>query len=130
MCASIWRICFHAECHTTVLWNWKRKSSFLWSYSSRQCCWEHVPVSVLWIPHHYVSAETKEYISTKLLKDWLHVENVQWGGSSDSNRTCCHSCNTLATCCEAVKNCCTGGATGVFSCHWLGFIQSLEKMVS
>ena len=76
---------FPAECHTTVLWNWKRKSSFLWSYSSRQCCWEHVPVSVLWIPHHYVSAETKEYISTKLLKDWLHVENVQWGGSSDSN---------------------------------------------
>ena len=85
MCASIWRICFHAKCHTTVLWNWKRKSSFLWSYSSRQCCWEHVPVSVLWTPHHYVSAETKEYISTKLLKDWLHVENVLWDGSSDSN---------------------------------------------
>ena len=42
----------------------------------------------------------------------------------------CHPCNTLATCCEAVNNCCTGGATGVFSCHWLGFIQSLEKMVS
>ena len=85
MSANIWVTCFHEGHHTIALLSWKKKSCFLWPYSSRRYCWEHVQELALWIQHHCGYVETKESIFTRHLKVWLGVENVQWDGSSDSN---------------------------------------------
>ena len=85
MSVNIWPTCFHEGYHTIALLSWNKKSCFLWPYSSRRYCWEHVQELALWIQHRCGYVETKESIFIRHLKVWLGVANVQWDGSSDSN---------------------------------------------